>query len=39
MGKMKEIWISLEMGRCPECEYEIQNSLCTNCETDWEEVC
>ncbi len=40
MGRMKDIFISLDMGRCPECEYEIQASLggvCFNCETDWEE--
>jgi hypothetical protein len=38
MGMMKQIFTSLDMGRCPSCEYEINiNSVCTNCETDWEE--
>ena len=38
MGKMKEIFMMLDMNQCPSCEYELEDSLCTNCETDWEEL-
>lgn len=41
MGIDEKYFLSLDLGRCPECEYEIQASLgnvCFNCETNWDEV-
>ena len=37
MGKMKEIWTSIDFEYCFECEVDLKNGCCSNCETDYNQ--
>lgn len=36
-GNRDEIFISLDMNKCPSCEIDLEKAICYNCETNWED--